>query len=445
MRKRRPDIGLVALCLCSVFLCQTAARPGEPVDEPVRRPAGVELDLRVYLMTSGYRNSTEHDPVVNPDNILEIDPAGLLNELNAQGKVVCCDRYLLGIDVSYQCASGYGERDTHWNTNEFFFDLFVNHRVYLKAGKKRESWSVGNVFSPLDIVNPPRNPLDPSKTREGAYLAGFEIPFGTSSLSFAYFPRVEYGPDDRDGIPGRMDFGNGGLGVRSYFLIRETDVALVYYRAERIPSLRKGYYGFTLNRFFGYLGTYVEVLGHEGRDVELVMTDNSGYYYFPDGHERARTGKADDHIYVDVSAGGDYTFSDNTRIGVEYLRSSEGYDDQEFDQLHRFFIHDSKYYGDQRFKNNLLRGADIVQERFRRDYIAFSFDRPNTLDDLFPRLNAVVSLDDGSFALSGLVDYLVRDDTSLKLVATRLVGGADTEYGLKPARGRVTVELTFYW
>jgi hypothetical protein len=449
VQSRTPDIRLIICCFSSGLLCLPLACRGE---------AGVELDCRMYLMMSGYYDGWEDDAVANPKNVLEYERAGLLYEINTQSKMRYRDDYLLAVDASYQYASGAtneNETDTHFNTNEIYADLFLNQRVYVKAGKKRESWSVGTVFYPVDIVNPPMNPLDPSKSREGVYLAALEIPFGVSSLSFAYYPHVEYGPDDRDGIPGRMDLGEGDLGMRAYSLVAETDVAFVYYRAERIPSLAKSYYGLTLNRFFGYFGTYVEVLGHRGRDVELlrkdahaVVYDFPGFYYFPDQDERVELGRADEDVYVDFAAGASYTFSDNTRIGVEYLRNSEGYDDREFDQLHTFLTEGWRDYtalGNGRMKADLLQGVGMLRGRIRRDYLAFRFDRPNTLDDLLPRLNVVVSLDDGSFAVGGLVDCLIREDTSLKLVVTSPFGEADTEYGLNPEGYRATFEIKWYW
>ena len=451
MLNRTPDIGLIMCCFCSGLLCLPPA---------CRSEAGVESECRMYLMMSGHYNGWADDAVANPENILEYERAGLLYEVNAQSKITCRNDYLLGMDVSYQYAAGArneNETDTHFNTNEVFADLYLNQRVYFKAGKKRESWSVGNVFYPLDIVNPPRNPLDPSKSREGVFLTALEIPFGVSSLSLAYYPEVEYGPDDKDGIPGRMDLGEGDLGVRTYFLIEETDVAFVFYRAERIPSVAGSYYGLTLNRFFGYLGTYLEVLGHRGRDVEMVredtdgvIYDSAGFYYFPDQDERVELARADEDVYVDVAAGASYTFSDNSRIGVEYLRKSEGYDDHEFDQLHRFLVngwHDCYALGVDtgRMKADLLKGAGMLRERIRRNYLALCFDRPNTLDDLFPRLNVVASLDDGSFAVGGLVECLLRDDTSLKLVVSSPFGDEDTEYGLSPQGYRGALEIKYYW
>jgi hypothetical protein len=351
--------------------------------------------------------------------------------------------------MSYQRAGSLhqNERDTHVNTNEAYLDLFVNQWAYFKAGKKRESWSVGNIFYPVDIINPPRNPLDPSKSREGVYLTAIELPFGTSSLGLTYFPRVEFGPDDKHGIPGRIDFDDGGLGVRSYFFIRETDISFVYYRAERTPSLMKDYYGLTVNRFFGYLGAYIEVLGHEGRDREVVRTDSIGVHYFPDDDERAELGRSDRDVYVDFSVGADYTFSDNTRIGLEYLHSAEGYDDDEFGRLQDFFAYAELvppwYAGDPGARRQ--KGTEVLQDRIRRNYLGVSFDRPHTRDDFFPRLNAVVSLDDGSFAMNGLLEYRFEEDTSLKLVLTRLVGDSHTEFGLRPGRGRVTLEIKHYW
>jgi hypothetical protein len=57
----------------------------------------------------------------------------------------------------------------------------------------------------------------------------------------------------------------------------------------------------------------------------------------------------------------------------------------------------------------------------------------------------VVSLDDGSFAVGGLVDYLIRDDTTFKFVFSSPFGDEDTEYGLSPAGYKATLEIKYYW
>jgi hypothetical protein len=437
--------------LCSVLICIPLVALGQLADEGVNDRTGVEFDYRMYLMSSGYYDGLKEDAVVNPDNILEQEETGVLVELNGQSKTTWRSRYILSADLSYQYSPGPGkqkETETHLSAMELYLDLLVKDLFYFKAGRKRESWSVGNVFYPVDIINSPKNPLDPSKSRDGTYLAMVEVPFGTSAASIVYFPRVEFDPDDKDGIPKRMDLDEGGFGGRLYSLIRDTDLSLIYYRLDRIPTLERNFFGFTANRFFGYLGAYIELLGHTGSDTDLVRKDQSGNYYFPDPKERIERARADNTEYLDFSAGASYTFSDDTKVGVEYMRNGEGYDENTFEEFRDFLTHDSQVYlesNDEGIKNKLLRGSRMLQNRIRRNYLAVTLDRPNTFDDFFPRLMTIMCLDDGSFVVNGLVDYLIRYDTTVKLMFSTPVGNEKTEYGLKPSDYRITLEAKYYW
>ena len=168
--------------------------PGEIAPEEV--PSDFEFDMRNYIKLSGYYSDLKDDPVINPNNILELEDYGFLGEINTQFKISYLENYQFKADVGYQISSGPGEQkdaNTHFITNEFYFDLFVARLAYFKVGKKRETWGVGYTFSPVDdVLDWPKNFIDPIDSREGKYLALVEVPVGNSSFSFIIFPDVEF-------------------------------------------------------------------------------------------------------------------------------------------------------------------------------------------------------------------------------------------------------------
>ncbi|MFC2171945.1 OmpA family protein [Acidobacteriota bacterium] len=439
-RKRNRRIEIVNLRIMAIAEIERKESP-----KSIRKRTVVDVDATWFLYPSGYYDQLKDDSIVNPDNLLGRENYGFLIEINNQSKLVFFERHALNMDLSYQYSQGPGRQkklETHFTLYEFYFDL-----NYLKFGKKRESWQIGKVFHPIDFINPPMNPLDPSRSREGIYLSMVEIPFSTASLKFVYYPTVEYDPKNMNGIPEKVDF-DSRFGVQSYFLVKEIDLAFIYYRYDRVPTLMKNYVGATFNRYFGDTGIDLEILGHKGNDMEFVQQNSAGDYYFLNEEQRLAQAKEDDDIYVNFTTGVNYTFSDSTKITLEYLRNSEGHTSEQLKDLHGFFDQYSSLYlqsHDDDIKNLLLKGTDLLQNRIGRNYIGFSFDRPNTWTDFYPRLNFVLNMDDKSCAISGMIDYLVSENMTLSMLGYNLVGDEETEYGLKPDRRLITLEMKYFW
>lgn len=427
--------------------------PGEIVPEEI--PSDFEFDFRHYIKLLGYYDDLIDNPVVNPDNILELEEHGFVGEFNSQFKISYLEDYQFSADVGYQASSGPGEqkdKNSHFITNEFFFDFFVAQSLYLKAGKRRETWGVGWTFSPVDnVMDWPKNPVDPSDSREGKYLGLMELPVGNTSFSFVVFPDVEFDMESERGeagIPEKMNFDNPTFGGKISFLLWDTDIAFSYYRHDLIPEFEKNYYGLTLIRYFVDLGVYVEIEGHEGNDLEFVQRNDSGQYYFPAGEELEAIKKADDDLYVNFAVGLNYSFPENSKISLEYFRNDEGYDDDEFDNFYNFLKNDSELYLttlDQTLKNKILKANQILGDRIGRNYLSINYDRPFTFDDFNPHLGAIINMDDNSFLLNGALEYSLRDDIIIKLDMKWYIGDDDTEYGLKPDDFKTYMKLVYYF
>ena len=428
-------------------------KPGEIVPEEV--PSNFEFDIRNYIKLSAYYDDLKNDPVVNPNNILEREDNGFLGEINTQFKISYLEDYQFKADVGYQYSPGSDEqydRDTHFITNEFFFDFLMAQLAYFKVGKKRETWGVGWTFNPVDdVMDWLKDPVDPSASRQGKYLAMLEVPVGNTSFSFVYFPDVEFDLESekgQSGIPDKMNSDDPSLGVRALFLLWDTDIAFIFHQTDRISDLDKNYYGLTINRYWGDLGAYVEISGHEGNDLEFVQQNAMGQYYFPTGDELKALKRDDDDTYVNFAVGVTYSFPDNSKVALEYFRNDEGYDDDEFDEFYNFLKNDSDLYlttSDENIKNKILKANQILGNRIRRNYLSLTFDRPFTFDDFNPHLGVIINLDDGSFLLNGVIEYAVRDDTTISLDIKGYIGESDSEYGLKPDDYKATLKLQYYF
>lgn len=427
--------------------------PGEIVPEEV--PSDFEFEMRNYLKLSGYYDALMEYPNINPDNILLLEETAYFAEVNTQFDLTYLEDYVFKADISFQYSPGSEEqsdRDTHFITNEFYFDLFVAQLAYLKVGKKRAAWGIGWTFSPVDnIIDLPKNLVDPSESREGMYLSMLEVPVGNASFSFVYFPYTEFdmlSEKGQSGIPETIFGEEAAYGIRAAFLLWDTDISFIYYRTDKIPDLQKNYFGLTLNRYWLDLGAYVDIEGHEGNDLERVQKNISGQYYFPVGDELVELKEDDDDTYVNFAVGVNYTFSDDSKVALEYYRNDEGYDEDEFDEFVDFVEHEAEIYRlihDDFSKNKLLKANQILSDRIRENYLSFSYDRPNTFDDFFPHLGVIFCLDDSSFLLNFTLTYNIRDDTSITLDTRGYVGDDDTEWGLKPDDYKVFMKVIYYF
>jgi hypothetical protein len=427
--------------------------PGEIIAEEV--PSAFEFDMRNYIKLTAYYDDLKDDSLVNPDEILELEEYGGVGEINSQFELSYLKDYQFKADVGYQISSGPGEQqddNTHFVTNEYYLDLFVAKKAYLRIGKKRQTLGVGWTFSPVDdVLEWPKNVVDPTDFREGKYLASVEVPYADASLSLIYIPKVEYDKESESGqagIPEEFDFDSPTIGIRLWLLLWDTDVALIYNRTEKIPEVEKDYFGLTLNRYWGDLGTYFEAMAHKGNDLEFVYVNESGSYYFPTGEDLERIKDDDEDYYVNLSIGVNYSLSDGTKFSMEYFRNQEGYNDEEFDLFYEFLEHDSEIYettNDESVGNKILKANQILGSRLRQNYLSLTFDRPFTFDDFNPHLGAIINLDDSSFQLNGSIEWAIRDDTNITLDTRYFSGGDETEYGLKPDNYKVILKTVYFF
>jgi len=441
-------------------------KPGEAPPEEVI--SDFKFDVRAFVKSGWIYRNLKDDSVINPNNLLNLgENTGLITP-GLQFKATYLKDYVFNTDIEYQLTFGDGDNDatTHFLVNDFYFDLYLADFAYLKAGKKRESWSVGWTFTPVDqLLEIPKNPIDPSDSREGKYLVKMEMPVKSASFGFIYFPDVAYELDEngnlksetgKAGIPDewfnddpgsnyRVD--EGGYGVRSSLLAWETDIALMYYRTDKIPDLMKDYFGLSLTRYWLDLGAYIEIIGHKGKDLSTVRK-NTKEGTLPGQRYAIVSDEDDDDFYTNFAIGVNYSFSDDSKIAIEYYRNAEGYDSEEFDLFYEFLKHDSDLYlttHDRNVGNKILRANQILGDRVRQNYLSFTFDRPNTFDDFFPHIGVIICLDDGSTLINGALEYTVRDDTSIKLDTRWYLGDDDSEFGLKPSNFEGILKLIYYF
>lgn len=117
-------------------------------------------------------------------------------------------------------------------------ELYLSHEVFpalhLLAGKKRILWGTGWAYNPTDLLNPPKDPTDPSSQRVGAYMLRVEVPLEKYTFSLVASPAVL---EQESGLPrallvypawnARDHEAHYLIAARAYALVANADLNLI--------------------------------------------------------------------------------------------------------------------------------------------------------------------------------------------------------------------------
>ncbi len=205
-----------------------------------------------------------------------------LVEGNVQLKLTPHERLTVQVDASlFWQAAWYihgGDKDVPAYRptvvlSEAYVDATPQDGVRVLVGKKRVVWGSGLAFNPTDVLNPPKDPTDPTFQRAGAWLAMLEFPFEKVALSmlasgkvlqqYAGLPTalVRYPPypsfeASQGWVPDvRDDESHYALMSRLYLLVADTDVTVSYAFTNLYNDAfsNKSRAGLSLSRTFGGL------------------------------------------------------------------------------------------------------------------------------------------------------------------------------------------------
>ena len=216
-----------------------------------------------------------------------------LAEANAQIKVVPNERLTVFADASLFWQHAWfihgGDRDQPEYRptvvlSEAYLDAPVLDGFRVLVGKKRIVWGSGLAFNPTDVLNPPKDPTDPSFQRAGAYLAEVEWGFEKVALSIVtagkvtrqyaglpaglvWYPKRQTAESVRGWVADdRDDEAHFAVSARLYLLIADTDVNVTYAFTnlynDAFRNSSRG--GLSLSRVFGALELHGEASLYSG-------------------------------------------------------------------------------------------------------------------------------------------------------------------------------------
>jgi hypothetical protein len=324
-------------------------------------------------------------------------------------------------------------------------ELYLSHEVvpalHLLAGKKRVLWGSGWAYNPTDLLNPPKDPTDPTSQRVGAYMLRVEVPLENYTFTLLASPAVLA---QESGLPRallvhpswnqRDDELHYLVAARAYALVADSDLNLMIFHSNlyRDAFENKTRLGFSFSRYFfedyelhveglvgrgsarnyptpGCLDSLETAVGCVTRGEPLVS------------RRRIDEGRLRPRIIV----GTRYMFSDESLLSAEYLYQGDGLKRSEFQDVVNglSLLRAARELGvdPEQVTGALLGGPEEgLPQRFRfeplvRHYAFLSFQKPKIRDDFTVAATLVTNLQDFSGLLAPSVTWSTTEWVTLTL------------------------------
>jgi hypothetical protein len=386
-------------------LCAAPAWPGE-------REVAVGLESLYYRTTATALN---RDDVLGLDRGQDLLRATLHYKESAGGARLVLQGFV-------ERRLGGPEEETQWTLRQAYVQYAWGAGLSLRAGKQRIAWGSGFAWNPTNRVEPPRNPLNTNLEQEsvvagrmdwipapwaGVILVGARGTARAGDLPFA-------APEDR----------RATAAVRARFLVRDTDVALVFSGGKGQRTL----VGLDLGRDLlgGRVSAHVEAAAYRGAEL---------------GPPR------DGRLFLRLAAGLLHA-GGTTAVSCEYFWNGEGYTDAELAGYLAGLGDAYARASDPRLPAGArasalaayLAGVGVPYSGglgLRRHYLHAAWTRSEIRGRWTAALRGVLGLSDGGVALTPGLAWAPRGDVTLHLDAVLPLGPADAEYRLAPVRGAV--------
>lgn len=386
--------------------------------------AGVEAqapEVEVGVENLYYRTS---ETPLNRGNLLGLDLRedllrGSLNVKQALGEA----RFVF---------RGYVERSFGGTGNETRFEARQAYAQYafgsglqLRAGKQRVAWGSGFAWNPTNRLEPPKNPVNTGLEPQGAWAVRMDvIPSAWAGLILV----AAQGTTNVGDLPFPTREAERTTGaVRARFLVRDTDLALVYLGGKNQKTL----VGFDVARdVFGRVSLHAESAFHRGSEIDPQRQDET---------------------FFRVAAGALYAVG-TTSTTLEYFFNGEGQTDAENDRYLAALAAAYAASQDPRLPPAAREGAlgrylGLASVPFsggmglRRHYLQGAWSRSEIKGEWSVALRAAVGLGDGGIALTPGVSWSPRPDTSAGIDGVLLLGPRASEYRLAPVKGAIQARV----
>ena len=320
------------------------------------------------------------------------------------------------------------DADTEWTTREAYAQYGFGDGFSARIGKQRMSWGSGFAWNPTSRLEPPKNPLNPSIEQQGALAVRTDwIPSAWAGVILVAADSDAVATDVPLEAPERT---RRTAAVRARFLVRDTDVAVVFSGGRGQRTL----VGLDVGRTFGAISAHAEASTYRGAELPPAR---------------------DDQRFARLVAGLLWT-RDQTSVSAEYFYNGEGYSQDMLDQ----YLADL----DSAYRHSIdVFLPPAIQEAERRRYLALvavpysgglglrqhylqaAWTRGTASGTWTAALRGVVALSDGGTALTPGVTWSPTGHLTANLDAILTFGPDDSEYRLSPLRGALQTRVKVVW
>jgi hypothetical protein len=371
--------------------------------------------------------------------------------------------------------------------NELYASHELRPEVNLLVGKKRIAWGAGTAYNPTDLLNPRRDPTDPTFQRAGAWLAQIEAPLPWATFTLLFAPTVL---EQQSGIPTKVlswpDFSNRDgalhyqLAARAYALVADAELnAMLYFGNQSVDAFRaKPRLGLSASRFFFTdVELHVEALLQQGSPRQVVTGACVTGVAQAAACNAAKTPflgtpRLDDTALLPrILLGTRRQFADDSMLSLEYLYQADGWGGQEYQDYANALgllaqgraagLSVAQVPGAAELLGQTT-STDGLPSRFAfdprgRHYLLASFQKPRIRDDFTATLTLVANLADLSSLVSTSLAWAATDWLTLTLYAFLPLPGPDSlapktpagvavsEYGAAPFAVRTLLELRAFY
>ncbi|MSQ81493.1 MAG: hypothetical protein EXR77_01055 [Myxococcales bacterium] len=346
----------------------------------------------------------------------------------------------------------------------------LGERLNLTLGKKRVLWGSGMAWNPSDLLNPPKDPTDPTLQRAGPWLLRLELPLDTWTLSLVGAAKTtqQYG-----GLPAGLvtypDFmaqkpdtaAHYTLAARVYHLVADADVnAMVYfsnlYNDAFQDKLRAAV---SMSRvFWDSVEVHAELVSQQGSarlyaeadcvtDLSAALANCVAVGKSPVGYTKV----TDPDLRLKALAGVRYQFGENAAISAEYLYHGDGLNAYQFTNLVRGMnlARSLPASTPLPFALGVPTAADpgtpqkFAFEPFRRHYLLLTYIHPQLRDDFTINLVMILGLADFSGQIAPQLTWSAKEWLNVTAGAFVTLPGV-TSYAVQTGSGATAQSWTEY-
>jgi hypothetical protein len=328
-------------------------------------------------------------------------------------------------------ARGFVERrlgsraETTWTAREAYVQYGFGEGLSVRLGKQRIAWGSGFAWNPTNRIEPPKNPLNTGLEQEGATAA--RLDFIPTSWAGVILVAARSATDVGDLPFDTASTRRRTAALRARFLVRDTDLALVYSGGTQQRTLL----GADVARSLGAFSLHAEVSTYRGAELPPVR---------------------DEGRFWRAAVGGLRTFGEGTSVSIEYFLNQEGKSDAGraayLAELEAAAVRALSPLTPAAERATALQAYGALARApysgglgLGRHYLQGSLTRSTPGGRWTTVARGVLGLSDGGLALTPGITFAPRGDVTTHLDAMLLLGSAQSEYRLSPVRGAVQARV----